>query len=34
MTFGSFLDAYNHVMTIYKPGDTVLIENDLPDTFK
>jgi UDP-N-acetylmuramoyl-tripeptide--D-alanyl-D-alanine ligase len=34
MTFGSFIEAYNHVLSIYTSGDTVLIENDLPDTFK
>jgi UDP-N-acetylmuramoyl-tripeptide--D-alanyl-D-alanine ligase len=34
MTFNSFIEAYNHVISIYAAGDTVLIENDLPDTFK
>jgi UDP-N-acetylmuramoyl-tripeptide--D-alanyl-D-alanine ligase len=34
LTFNSFLEAYNYVLSIFAAGDTVLIENDLPDTFK
>lgn len=30
----SFTDAQNLLASISKPGDTVLYENDLPDTFK
>lgn len=30
----SFLQAYQEVMATARPGDTLLIENDLPDTFK
>lgn len=30
----TFLNANAQVMTMAKPGDTILIENDLPDTFK
>jgi UDP-N-acetylmuramoyl-tripeptide--D-alanyl-D-alanine ligase len=34
LTFSTFIDAYNYVLSIFAHGDTVLIENDLPDTFK
>lgn len=34
MHFATFTEAYNFMMSVMKPGDTVLIENDLPDTFK
>ena len=30
----SFIEAHREMLTIAKPGDTVLFENDLPDTFK
>jgi len=30
----TFTEAQNHLATILKSGDTVLYENDLPDTFK
>lgn len=30
----TFLNANTQVMAMAKPGDTILIENDLPDTFK
>ena len=30
----SFVEAQEHLRQIVKPGDTVLYENDLPDTFK
>lgn len=30
----TFADAQNHLSQILKPGDTILYENDLPDTFK
>ena len=33
-TVSSFNEAQNLLSTILKPGDTVLYENDLPDTFK
>jgi UDP-N-acetylmuramoyl-tripeptide--D-alanyl-D-alanine ligase len=33
-TARDFADASQHVRAIVKPGDTVLYENDLPDTFK
>lgn len=32
--FNTFNEAFAWVMANHKPGDTVLIENDLPDTFK
>ena len=32
--FDTFLDANAWAMAHAKPGDTILIENDLPDTFK
>lgn len=32
--FNTFNEAFTWVMANHKPGDTVLIENDLPDTFK
>lgn len=34
LSFPSFNKAFEWVMANHKPGDTVLIENDLPDTFK
>lgn len=34
MHFNTFLDANAHLLSITQPGDVVLIENDLPDTFK
>ncbi len=34
MTFDTFADAQRHLTQTFKPGDTVLYENDLPDTFK
>lgn len=33
-TFGSFNEAFGWLMSNHRAGDTVLIENDLPDTFK
>lgn len=30
----SFVKGWQWLMTVVKPGDTILIENDLPDTFK
>ena len=33
-TAASFNDAQQYLSSIIKPGDTVLYENDLPDTFK
>ncbi len=33
-TVSSFNEAQQYLSTILKPGDTVLYENDLPDTFK
>ncbi len=33
-TASDFNDASRHVGTITRPGDTILYENDLPDTFK
>ncbi|MDO5395556.1 MAG: UDP-N-acetylmuramoyl-tripeptide--D-alanyl-D-alanine ligase [Bacteroidales bacterium] len=32
--FDTFLQANAHAMSIARPGATILIENDLPDTFK
>lgn len=34
MYFSTFLEANAKMLQISAPGDTVLIENDLPDTFK
>ncbi len=34
LTFGTFLEANSHLLSIARPGDVALIENDLPDTFK
>ena len=34
LSFGTFLEANSYLLSIAKPGDTALIENDLPDTFK
>lgn len=34
ITAPTFNDAQAHLATILSPGDTVLYENDLPDTFK
>lgn len=33
-TFDTFSQAQSHLMATFSPGDTVLYENDLPDTFK
>jgi UDP-N-acetylmuramoyl-tripeptide--D-alanyl-D-alanine ligase len=33
-TFRTFAEASRHVNAIMRPGDTILYENDLPDTFK
>jgi len=32
--FDTFAEAQAHLNSIFRPGDTVLYENDLPDTFK
>ncbi|MDE6396919.1 MAG: UDP-N-acetylmuramoyl-tripeptide--D-alanyl-D-alanine ligase, partial [Muribaculaceae bacterium] len=34
LVFGTFLEANAHLLSIARPGDVALIENDLPDTFK
>ncbi len=34
LTFDSFAQAQQHLNSIVRKGDTVLYENDLPDTFK
>ena len=34
LTFDTFLEANAYAMSIATAGDTILIENDLPDTFK
>lgn len=34
ITVASFNEAQQHLSTILAPGDTILYENDLPDTFK
>lgn len=34
MHFDTFSEAYTHMLGMHRPGDTILIENDLPDTFK
>ena len=33
-TVATFAEAQSTMLRLAKPGDTVLYENDLPDTFK